>query len=566
MGNRDLDWPSILTLFGLGLFSLGAFADHAAAEAPQAPSASQVTPKEISPPPQAAANVALPPAAALKAPPGADKIKITPSRIVVYGALPELKAATEKALAPLQGKTITVADLYDVATAIEHLYAEHGYPLVRLAVPPQTLKTGDAAHLTLIDGFIERVNVDGVARAYRGTVRRYLKPLVGVAPISEAQIERHLLLAGDLAGLSLKSAIKGGAKPGGVELIVEGRTHLLSGSLSADNKLSRAFNSSEVNLQLSVNGPLGEGEQAYIYTSLDPARLDRALGSKSPRRVFGVGVSTPLGQDGVKLALESTWSSTAPLGGFFTTVDTLNRETATLSWAAIRSQVSNLTLRAAYAHMDEINDLPLFGIKLFEDRYDLETLGADYSTQIGPVSFASTFTLTEGQSGSAPTPRSRAAAKDAFTKLELSESLSGPAFYGAFWQLQGRGQLVTDGGVPNAEVFSFDGSDGLSSLTQGELTADQGYVVRASLLRPVALRWGTLTPSFYVAGGQGYFAVPTPYDARREMASGFGLQIQPKALWSVPTPVVMLEGGYHYSDSPLSPAGWRAFFTFSEGF
>jgi hemolysin activation/secretion protein len=566
MSDRNLKRAWTLALVGLGVLTFDALASPAAAEAPQPPSASQVTPKAISPPAQAAASVALPEAAVLTAPPGADKLKITPSRIIIDGALPELEAATEKALTPLQGKTITVANLYEVATAIEHLYAQHGYPLVRLAVPPQTLKDGDAAHLTLIDGFIETVNVDGVARVYRATVRRYLKPLIGIAPVTEAQIERRMLLAGDLAGLSLKSAIKRGVKPGGVELIVEGKTHLLSGSIAVDNKLSRAFNSSEVNLQLSVNGPLGRGEQAYLYASLDPAMADRPFSSKSPRRVYGAGVSTPLGQDGVKLALEGTWSSTAPLGGFFTTVDTLSRETATLSWAAIRSQDSNLNLRGAFVHMDESNYLPFFAVKLFQDRYDLWSVGADYSRQFGPVSASGAFTLTQAQTRPGSIPHSRAAATDTFTKVELSASLSGPTYLGAFWQLQGRGQLVTDGGVPNAEVFSFDGPDALSSLTQGALTADQGYVLRASLLRPVTLREGTITPSFYVAAGQGYFTVPTPFDARNEMASGFGLQIQPKPLWSVPTPILMLDGGYHYSDSPLSPAGWRLFFTVSEGF
>ena len=551
----------------LGHFTLDALAGPASAEAPQAPSASQVTPKAISPPAQSPADVALPEAAALVAPPGADKLKITPSRVAVDGGLPKLEAATEKALAPLQGKTITVANLYEIATAVERLYAEHGYPLVRLAVPPQSLKDGEAAHLTLIDGFIETVNTDGLPRVYRATVRRYLQPLIGLAPVTEAQIERHLLLAGDLAGLTLKSAIKRGAKPGGVELLVEGRSHLISGSLEADNKLSKAFNYSEINLQVSINGPLGLGEQAYIFTSLDPARPNSAFNSSSPRRVFGAGVSAPLGQDGLKLSLETIWSSTSPLGGFFTTVDTLHRVTGTLSWAAIRSQDSNLNLNAGFAHMIETNYVPLFAVNLFEDHYNLLTLGADYSQQFGPYGLGAGFTLTEGDGHPGiGTSFSRAAATDRFTKLEMSASLSAPTYFGVYWQLQARGQVVPRGGLPSSQVFSFDGSDGLSALTQGELTADAGYVVRASLSRPVKTRLGTLTPSLYLADGHGYFAVSTPFDAHQQEAAGFGLQIQPKVFWPAPPPVLALEGGYHHTDSPLSPTGWRLFITLSQGF
>lgn len=568
MDKLGLGWVWTLAGLGLPFVILDAGArSAAAAEAPPPPSASQVTPKTISPPAQAESNVALPEAASLIAPPGAEKLKITPSRIVVDGALPQLKSATEKALAPLQGRTITVANLYEIATAVEHLYAEHGYPLVRLAVPPQALKDGDVAHLTLIDGFIETVNTDGLPRVYRAEVRRYLRPLIGVAPITEARIERHLLLAGDLAGLTLKSAIKRGAKPGGVELLVEGKTHLISGSLEADNKLSKAFNYSEVNLQAAINGPLGLGEQAYIFTSLDPAQPNSAFNPSSPRRVFGAGVSAPLGQDGVKLTLETIWSSTSPLGGFFTTVDTLHRQTVTLSWAAIRSQADNLNLHAAFAHMDEANYLPLFAVNLSDDRYDLVTLGGDYSRQWGHYSLGGGFTLTDGEGHpGAGTVFSRAAATDGFTKLEMSASLSAPTYFGAYWQIQARGQVVPRGGLPNSQVFSFDGDDGLSSLTQGELTADAGYVVRGSLGRPVPTRFGTLIPSVYLADGQGYFAVPTPFDARREQAAGFGLQIQPKVFWPAPPPVLNLEGGYHHTDSPLSPTGWRLFITVSQGF
>ena len=551
MSNRRLECIWTCVLLGVGLFVL---ADPVAAESPQAPSASQVTPKAIAPPAQAAANVALPEPAALVPPPGADKLKITPSRIVIDGALPGLNVATEKALAPLQGKTITVANLYEIATAVERLYAEHGYPLVRLAVPPQSLKDGEVAHLTLIDGFIETVNTDGLPKVYRGTVRRYLLPLIGLTPVTEAQIERHLLLAGDLAGLTLKSAIKHGAKPGGVELLVEGETHLISGSLEADNKLGKAFSHTEVNLQTSISGALGLGEQAYIFTSLDPVHLNSAFASGSPRRVFGAGVSAPLGHDGVKLSLETIWSSTAPLGGFFTTVDTLHRQTATLSWAAVRSQDSNLNLHAAFAHMVETNDVPLFAVKLFQDRYHLETLGADYSRQIGHYSLGTGFTLTEGDGRSgAGTSLSRAAATNNFTKLEMSGSLSAPTYFGSYWQLQARGQAVLRGGLPSSQVFSFDGSDGLTALTQGELTADAGYVVRASIARPFTTGLGTLTPSLYAAGGQGYFAVPTPFDAKRQEAAGVGLQIQPKVFWPAPPPTLMLEGGITTQIRPFLP-------------
>jgi hemolysin activation/secretion protein len=564
MHNHCLDWIRTLALLGAGVFVL---AGPVAAEAPQPPSASQVTPKAISPPATAAADVALPEPAALVAPPGADKLKITPSRIVIDGALPRLSGATEKALAPLQGKTITVADLYEIATAVERLYAEHGYPLVRLAVPPQSLKDGQVAHLTLIDGFIETVNTDGLPKLYRLTVRRYLQPLIGLTPVTEAQIERRMLLAGDLAGLTLKSAIKRGSRPGGVELLVEGQTHLISGSIEADNKLSKAFNYSEVNIQTSVNGAFGQGEQAYIFTSLDPARSNSAFASSSQRRVFGAGVSAPLGRDGLKLSLETIWSSTSPLGGFFTTVDTLHRQTATLSWAAIRTQDSNLNLHGSFAHMDETNAVPLFAVKLSEDRYHLEALGADYSQQLGHYGLGAGFTLTQGDGhAGVGTSLSRAAATDSFTKVEMSASLGAPTYLGAYWQVQARGQAVLRGGLPSSQVFSFDGSDGLSALTQGELTADAGYVVRASLSRPFRTRLGTLTPSVYAAGGQGYFAVATPFDARRQEAAGFALQVQPKVFWPAPPPALTLEGGYHHTDSPLSPTGWRLFITVSQGF
>ena len=62
----------------------------------------------------------------------------------------------------LESRRVTVARIYELANAMEEAYARAGYVLVRVTVPEQKLNDHGPLKIVVVDGFIEKVQVDNV--------------------------------------------------------------------------------------------------------------------------------------------------------------------------------------------------------------------------------------------------------------------------------------------------------------------------------------------------------------------------------------------------------------------
>ena len=501
-------------------------AGQAHAQAAPPPAASVVTPKDIAPRPLEAPQASLPAAAAAKPPAGSENLRFRPSVIEVEGGLPAL-AADERALtSAVSGVQISVAEFYALAAKIEAAYERRGYPFARVAVPPQHLADGQPARLIVVDGFIEQVDVSAVPKRLRGRMRSLLWPLVNKHWLRYGELERRLMLAGDTPGVQIRSAIATGRQDGGVRLIIEVTSHVVGGSVSADNNLGPAFRGREGSIQLALNSPFGLGEQAYVLLSGDPAVSGESLGRNAPRRVIAGGLSVPLGVEGLKATAEATQSVTQPLGGLFATRDVFTRYAFRLTEPFIRTRTQDLDVTLSFEDMVERQTAPQFAVILFEDRYRLFRAAVSYDRQMpgALLNLGATLTVGDGdQPGSLHL--SRAAASPHFVKAEFSGAYAHALPAGFQSQLQVRGQLMLSGGEPTSELFILDGPQSLSPFTSGAITADKGVVARAALTRPFSLLGGrlTLTPGVYGAEGRGGFIVSTPYDVTRANACGLTL-------------------------------------------
>ena len=75
----------------------------------------------------------------MAAPAGAQTLRFRLARLVVVDGYEEFAAPTAALTKPLEGRTVSVADLFALAGAVEAIYASHGYALVRVTVPAQRL-------------------------------------------------------------------------------------------------------------------------------------------------------------------------------------------------------------------------------------------------------------------------------------------------------------------------------------------------------------------------------------------------------------------------------------------
>src|SRR5262249_47473439 len=218
------------------LFVAGAGALAQAQEIPAArvaPAPSQVEPPRLPAAPRIAPEIpSVQPPEAPACPKDAEKLSFVLLGFGVEGEFEEFVATSRELAAPLIGKRVTVAQVFDFATQLQAAYVRAGYLLARVVVAPQELNERARVKIQVIDGFIERIDVSALPPALQNRVGATLKPLFHKRHLTERELERRLLLASDTPGAQLRSTFAAGEEIGGSVLIVTGsyRPVVLSGS------------------------------------------------------------------------------------------------------------------------------------------------------------------------------------------------------------------------------------------------------------------------------------------------------------------------------------------------
>jgi len=535
---------------------------------------SQVTPQTLRPAPtNAPVGLTVPGAEALQAPAGAERSNIIVRRFAIEGGFPELEGETRALAQPLEGRRITAAQIYEFANALEQAYARAGYVLVRVTVPPQKLSDRRDVRIVVIDGFIERVEVDNVAERVRALVAARTASLVGRRHITLAEIERSLLIAGDAPGLRLKSTLARGATPGGALLVLEGTDQPVTGAVTIDNHLPTALGTWSYGADLAVNSPFGFGEQFYAsaLTSADISTPNM----NSPLWVVGGGAVIPLGLDGWTLNPEYTNSRSQPTPGTSALANTgrFQRVALRTSYPLIRTRSETLTLTGAYEYIIQNVYLPVFATDLNSDRYSALRAGAVYEAGLPwlgeALQASAVFSHGVGGRGAADVsvsgiPLSRLGASPYFSKITADARLSQPLPESFRLDLIGRGQTSFGQPVLQPEQFQLDGPLAVSGYPIGTLNVDEGVSLRGELGRPFVIAGAAtvpvvVTPYAFGATGVGRLLDPTVLEVGTIHAGSFGAGL--RSGFDLPNgyqgATLGLEAARQYSNLATVGHGWR---------
>jgi len=535
-----------LVLGMLGVADLAGLLSPSAAYAfppAAAPAPSRVTPESIAPVKRGEDGaITLPEHIAAQAPEGSDQLSVTLSGVRVDGGSPPFASAIAEATAGLPHHQIKVSDLYDAAARIEAAYARAGYVLTRVTLPPQRLVDGGTAHFLIIDGFVESVDVSHLPRAVREAVRRRVASLIGRHGLTMAQIERRVLLAGDVPGVQLRSTLLRGQAVGATTLVLEAQYRPLSGSVSFENDLGSAYQFESFSAQIALNSVFGLGEQTYIQTSFGPD-LGHLFSADTRRRLLGAGEIIPLGHSGLTLNPEFIRVDTNPRGGHGAPQITgfYEKFSVRASYPLIRSRAQNLTLTGGLDLITETEDARAFATMINRDRLRVVNLGASYSRAVSnTISLSSDGQLAFGLAGLGARGEAQALASN----IPLSRQGSRPDFRKATAHVQIDGQLgdglnltsVTHaqasftGALPSSAQISLDGNDGLSSFSQGSINVDSGVSERVELAR--AWSFNTclhplITPYVFGAAGYGHVYDHTALEVANvnSWAAGAGVRV-----------------------------------------
>jgi hemolysin activation/secretion protein len=535
---------------------------------------SRVTPETLRPPVPSAPDV-LPPSggAPLQAPAGAERLSFIVGRVAIKGTFPELENETRALVRTVEGHRVTVVQVYEFANALEQAYARAGYILVRVTVPPQKLNDSGALRIVIVDGFVEKVEVDNVPDRVRALVSARMASLIGRRHIKLDEIERRLLTAGDVPGLRLKSTLARGKAIGGALLVLEGTHRLVTATATIDNRLPSSLGTWSYGTSVALNSAFGFGEQFYAsaQSSGDPALI---LDSTSPLRVLGAGAVLPLGTDGWILNPEYTnsHSQTLPVSGGLVSIGQFERFALRTSYPLIRTRTNVLSLSAAFEFIQQTVVLPLFSTDLNKDLYGVLRIGAAYETGLpwwgAALQTSATFSQGTGGRDSADAlasgiPLSRQGAGPFFSKATFDARVTQPLPNEFRMDFIGRAQTSFGNPLLVSEQFSLDGPQAVSAYPSGTLNVDEGGTLRVELSRsfvPIGTAVPViLSPYSFGSFGVGRLVEPTILELAvvRGGAVGAGVRSGIDIPGGYQGVVLGLEVARQFSNLPNLSHSWR---------
>lgn len=483
-------------------------------------------------------------------PASAESVTVQPGSIRFVGDPLPLPEAGERLVGELlrapKEAPLTVAQVFEGAARLERELADAGYVLTRILTPPQKIETGGELVFRVVNGRVDEVDVSALPPPIQSSVEKRLAPLVGRSPLTLAEIERALLIAGDLGGLSLRSTVTTGNSPGGVRLVLDGGFNRISGAAGIDRLASDRVGAWGVNGSLAVNSLLGIGDQVYLAYQGD---LKTFLREDARMRVAAAGAVFPIGDQGVTLGPELVWARVRPLplAGVPDSRNELLRLTLRASAPVIRNRNQSLKAQASLEAVAQAVNATEFDTVLSADSYLAARAGLDgqfYPT--GSLQLLGSFSLSQGLGnidspfggveGAPPTHRG---AKGEFTR---ASALAGLRIQGLtrHASVAVRGQSSFGGPLLNSEQLNLDGPDGMSSLCPGEFAVDQGFTVRAELgsrLQTPASLPAIAEPYIFTAFGGGEVFDPGGDRELRGAEVGVGVRMRFGRLGPRDTPV-----------------------------
>ena len=172
-------------------------------------------------------------------PANAEGITLSVSRFEITGSSVYSDGELNELVQPLIDRRIPLTEVYALAARITAKYGQDGYVLSRAIIPPQALsRTGAVVRIEVVEGYVADVIwPEGLQQRYRDFFSDYAAQITASRPANIKIIERYLLLASDLPGLTFSSTFKPSpTQPRATTLVVTASEKPVSVEASVDNR------------------------------------------------------------------------------------------------------------------------------------------------------------------------------------------------------------------------------------------------------------------------------------------------------------------------------------------
>ncbi len=197
------------------------------------------------------------------------------------------------------GRSLTSDDLASLTDQIARR-ARQQYPMASAAIEPQALRAG-VLRVRIDEGLIDEIRLDGVQNS---AVMAALQPLASGQPVTTAQLERRLLIAGDIDGISLgETRIE--RQDGKTILLVKVGHDAFRAQITFDNDSSKPLGPLELFGTARFNGVLAADDSLQIFALNTVPQLSEL---SFARLRYGKRVSP----GGTEISLTGSYSRNAP--------------------------------------------------------------------------------------------------------------------------------------------------------------------------------------------------------------------------------------------------------------
>ncbi|MDB5317029.1 MAG: ShlB/FhaC/HecB family hemolysin secretion/activation protein [Rhodospirillales bacterium] len=465
-------------------FALLSWAAEAQIAPPVPPTRSieELTPRET---PRLGPSIAPAPLEAQRGPGEGRRVKV--ARVILLGNTVLDEGTLRPVVTPLEGQNVTLARVEQARLAIVTAYRNAGYAFVTVAaaLAPSGPDQSDL-QLSVTEGYIAEVRLEGDIGPAGTQVLRFLNGAMEQRPVQVETLERALLLASDVPGVTVRGLLQPvQGEPGALRLVAQVSRRAFSGYATMDNRAYRLTGPFQALAVLSGNSFTEYGERTEISTFLAEresqyfaqAAFETFVGGSGLRmRLYaGTGITRPVGE------LESVgFTATTQVGGL------------SVSYPVIRSRPLNLTAVGQFDIYNAVLENDISGTRTRVARDEIRAYRGGFDLQFSDTAFGllplsinlgtirvSQGTNRFGASRNGALDVSRQSSVFDFLKVagefQRTQPLFAP-FVDTMINIQGlvSGQWTNDI-LPSAERFFLGGNRLLRGYYVGQAAGDRGY-------------------------------------------------------------------------------------------
>jgi hemolysin activation/secretion protein len=216
--------------------------------------------------PDLAPRLEPPPLEAISGPGAQQRLRI--GRVSVEGQRGLPAARLNAVAAPLAGREVALAEIEQTRLELLRLYREAGFPFSTIAATVSPGAPGAELRFAVTEGFVAEVRLEGDIGPAGTQVLRFLNPLIGQRPLSAARLERALLLASDIPGVTVRGVLRPlASEPGALQLVARLERQRFGGYANADNRAYELTGPTQGLLVAGANAftALGERSEILLY-------------------------------------------------------------------------------------------------------------------------------------------------------------------------------------------------------------------------------------------------------------------------------------------------------------